>query len=79
MSAFAGNGLSGLVSRYFYRDRAPGASEFMPKATFELSIKANVPEWSNQEVSFALEQDAAYTKTGAAFLDKRQTTLFLIR
>jgi Xaa-Pro aminopeptidase len=47
--------------------------------SIELNVKAKVPEWGNQEVTFALEQDAAFTKTGAAFLDKRQTAFFLIK
>jgi len=47
--------------------------------SIELNVKANVPEWGNQEVQFALEQDAAFTKNGAAFLDRRQTSMILIR
>jgi Xaa-Pro aminopeptidase len=47
--------------------------------SIELNVKTKVPEWGNQEVTFALEQDAAFTKSGAAFLDKRQTAFFLIK
>jgi Xaa-Pro aminopeptidase len=47
--------------------------------SIELNVRANVPEWSNQEVTFALEQDAAFAKAGAAFLDKRQTAMHLIK
>jgi hypothetical protein len=47
--------------------------------SIELNVKANVPEWGNQEVQFALEQDAAFTRSGAKFLDKRQTSLILIQ
>ena len=47
--------------------------------SIELNVRANVSEWGNQEVTFALEQDAAFTKTGSAFIDKRQTVLHLIR
>ena len=47
--------------------------------SIELNVKANVPEWANQEVEFALEQDASHTRAGAAFLDGRQTSLILIK
>ncbi len=47
--------------------------------SIELNVKANVPEWADQEVEFALEQDAAFTRGGAAFLDGRQTSLILIK
>jgi len=47
--------------------------------SIELNVRASVPEWGNQEVSFALEQDAAFTKARAAFIDRRQTALHLIR
>ena len=47
--------------------------------SIELNVTAPVPEWHNQEVQMALEQDAAFTKGGARFLDKRQTELFVIK
>ena len=47
--------------------------------SIELNVRANVPEWGNQEVQFALEQDASFTRKGAAFLDKRQTSMILIK
>jgi hypothetical protein len=47
--------------------------------SIELNILAAVPEWGPQEVQIALEQDAAFTKSGARFLDQRQTKLHLIR
>ena len=47
--------------------------------SIELNNRADVPEWGNQEVRIALEQDAVLTKTGARFLDRRQTALHLIR
>jgi Xaa-Pro aminopeptidase len=45
----------------------------------ELNVKATVPEWNNQEVQMALEQDAVYTRSGARFIGERQTKLHLIR
>ncbi len=47
--------------------------------SIELNVMAPAPEWNNQEVQMALEQDAAFTKNGARFLDRRQTELFVIR
>jgi Xaa-Pro aminopeptidase len=47
--------------------------------SIELNNRADVPEWGNQEVRIALEQDAVLTKAGANFLDRRQTALHLIR
>jgi hypothetical protein len=45
----------------------------------ELSVSAAIPEWHNQEIQMALEQDAAFTARGTNFLDGRQTRFHLIR
>jgi len=47
--------------------------------SIELNVRATVPEWNDQEVQMALEQDATFTKAGARFLDRRQTELILIK
>lgn len=47
--------------------------------SIELNVRSTVPEWANQEVSIALEQDAAFTKDKTYFLDKRQTKFHLVR
>jgi Xaa-Pro aminopeptidase len=47
--------------------------------SIELNALAAVPEWNGQDVRIALEQDAAFTKAGARFLDRRQTDLILIK
>ena len=61
----------------------PGAGDYplYPDAVFsiELNVRAAVPEWNNQDVQIALEQDAAFVKSGVSFLDKRQTELYLIK
>jgi hypothetical protein len=46
--------------------------------TVELSVTAPIPEWDGEEVTFAMEQDAAFTEDGPMFLDGRQTTFHLI-
>jgi Xaa-Pro aminopeptidase len=47
--------------------------------SIELNVLAAVPEWDGQDVQIALEQDAAFTRSGSFFLDKRQTELIVIR
>jgi Xaa-Pro aminopeptidase len=47
--------------------------------SIELNIRAAVPEWGQQEIQIALEQDASFTRSGARFLDQRQTRLHLIK
>jgi hypothetical protein len=45
----------------------------------ELNVGSVVPEWGNQEIVFALEQDAAFTLDGITYLDGRQSELHLIK
>lgn len=46
--------------------------------TVELSVTRPVPEWDGEEVTFALEQDASFTREGVTFIDGRQTALHLV-
>ena len=46
--------------------------------TVELSVTRPVPEWNGEDVTFALEQDASFTRDGVTFIDGRQTTLHLV-
>jgi Xaa-Pro aminopeptidase len=64
------NGVAGLGDFPLFEDTVH---------SIELNVMANVPEWNNQEVQMAIEQDAAFTRSGARFLDKRQTELFVIK
>lgn len=59
----------------------PGDYPLFPDTvhSIELNVRAAVPEWGGQEVQIALEQDAAFTRAGASFLDRRQTALILIK
>ncbi len=78
-----GHAAGPIIGLWDRQEGVPGLGDFELNEdtvhSIELAVKAKVPEWGNQEVSFALEQDAAYTRFGAAFLDQRQTTLFLIK
>jgi Xaa-Pro aminopeptidase len=47
--------------------------------SIELNCRVPVPEWNNQEVVIALEQDASFTTQGLIFLDGRQTRLHLVK
>ena len=44
----------------------------------ELNIKQNIPEWDNNKVRMALEQDIAFTGEQVIYLAGRQTELHLI-
>lgn len=70
----------GMVDK---QDGVPGEGDYPLFAdtahSIELNNRADVPEWGNQEVRIALEQDAVLAKTGAYFLDRRQTALHLVR
>ncbi|OGD29146.1 MAG: hypothetical protein A2V57_10905 [Candidatus Aminicenantes bacterium RBG_19FT_COMBO_65_30] len=65
------------------QDGVPGAGDyplyFDTVYSIELNVRAAVPEWDNQDVQIALEQDAAFTGSGSFFLDRRQTELCLIK
>ena len=45
----------------------------------ELGVRAVIPEWGNQEIQMALEEDAAFAARGTYSLDGRQTELLLIQ
>jgi Xaa-Pro aminopeptidase len=47
--------------------------------SIELNVRHPVPEWDNQVVMFALEEDAALLAQGWDWIDGRQTTFYLIK
>ncbi len=65
------------------QDGVPGAGDYPLFAdtvfSIELNARADVPEWGNQEVTIALEQDAVFLKSGARFLDERPTKFHLVK
>ncbi len=65
-----------------YQEGVPGRGDyiFRPNTwhSIELNVKHNVPEWGNQPVQFALEEDAALLDTGWAWIAGPQTTFYLI-
>lgn len=58
--------------------RGDVAMSYNTSYTVELNAVHAVPEWDGQEVTFPLEQDAAFTESGVIFLDGRQTKFHLI-
>jgi Xaa-Pro aminopeptidase len=66
-----------------YQDGVPvrGDYVFRPDTwhSIELNVSHPVPEWGNQPVTFALEEDAALTSRGWEWIDGRQTTFYLIK
>ena len=47
--------------------------------SIELNVMHKVPEWGDQSVRFALEEDAALLPSGWDWIDGRQTRLYLIK
>jgi hypothetical protein len=45
----------------------------------EFSSTSPVPEWDNQDVRIAYEEDALFTENGCRFIDGRQTQFYLIK
>ncbi|MCX6550620.1 MAG: M24 family metallopeptidase, partial [Acidobacteria bacterium] len=78
-----GHAAGPIVGLWDRQDGVPGLGDFPlfedTAFSIELNVRANVPEWANQEVRMPLEQDILYRKTGPSWLDKRQTSMILIR
>ena len=47
--------------------------------SIEFSSTSSVPEWDNQDVRIAYEEDAVFTKEGCRFIDGHQTEFYLIK
>jgi len=78
-----GHAAGPIIGLWDKQDGVPGLGDFPlfddTVHSIELNVRAPVPEWGGQEVRVELEQDAVYAKTGARWLDVRQTSLILIR
>lgn len=78
-----GHAAGPIIGLWDRQDGVPGGGDFPlfedTVHSIELNVRASVPDWGNEEVRIALEQDAAFRRGGAYFLDERQTTLHLIR
>lgn len=80
---FHGHGAGPLIGLYSKPGEAlPGRGDYElfddTCYAIELNVKADVPEWDNQEVAMYLEQTAAYAQGRLVYLGGRQTELILI-
>ena len=66
-----------------YQNGVPVRGEYVFRPdtwhSIELNVRRAVPEWGNQTVMFALEEDAALTPKGWDWIDGRQTQFYLIK
>ena len=66
-----------------YQDGVPvrGDAVLRPNTwrSIELNVRLPVPEWDNQEVHFALEENAVLAEDGWHWIDGRQSKFYLIR
>jgi hypothetical protein len=66
-----------------YQNGVPVRGEyvFRPAAwhSIELNVRHPVPEWGNQTVMFALEEDALLAANGWDWIDGRQSQFYLIK
>lgn len=81
---YHGHGAGPPIGMTDYQQGVPvrGDYIFRPNTwhSIELNATVNVPEWNNQPVRFALEEDAAILADGKwDWIDGRQTELYLIK
>jgi Xaa-Pro aminopeptidase len=66
-----------------YQEGVPVRGEYIFRPdtwhSIELNVQHAVPEWKNQRVRFALEEDAALLAEGWSWIDGRQTAFYLIK
>jgi len=80
---FHGHAAGPTIGLWDRQGGVPGAGDYPlfydTVYSIELNVKAAIAEWGGQDVQIALEQDAAFTRSGPFFLDRRQTELILIK
>lgn len=80
---YYGHGAGPKIGLGDMQDGVPGVGDYPLYAdtcwAVELSVAAAIPEWGNQEVHFALEQSAVFTKAGVAYPAGRQTEIHLVK
>jgi hypothetical protein len=66
-----------------YQSGVPVRGDYVFRAdtwhSIELNVREAVPEWNNERVMFALEEDAALTASDWKWIDGRQTQFYLIK
>lgn len=80
---FHGHGAGPPIGMVDRQDGVPGRGDygFQPNTweSIELNVKFKVPEWHNQIVQFALEEDAALMPNGWEWVAGRQTKFYLVK
>ena len=80
---YHGHGAGPPIGMTDYQQGVPVRGEYIFRPdtwhSIELNVTHRVPEWNNQPVRFALEEDAALLATGWDWIDGRQTRLYLIK
>jgi Xaa-Pro aminopeptidase len=80
---YHGHGAGPPIGMTDYQDGVPGRGEYLLRAatwhSIELNVTHAVPEWGNEQIRVALEEDAALLDEGWSWIDGRQTALHLIR
>jgi Xaa-Pro aminopeptidase len=80
---YHGHGAGPIVGLWDNQGSIPGRGDYLlyydTCYAIELNARVPIPEWNNQIVRIALEQDAVFTSTGVHYLDGRQTTFHIIK
>jgi Xaa-Pro aminopeptidase len=80
---YHGHGAGPPIGMTDYQQGVPVRGEYIFRPdtwhSIELNVTHRVPEWNNQAVRFALEEDAALLASGWDWIDGRQTRLYLIK
>ena len=80
---FHGHGAGPLIGLWDSQGGVPGRGDYLLFPfnchSIELNVKTAVPEWNNELITFALEQDAFFDGMKCKFIDKRQEEFYLIR
>jgi Xaa-Pro aminopeptidase len=80
---YHGHGAGPPIGMTDYQSGVPVRGEYVFRPdtwhSIELNVTHTVPEWNNQRVRFALEEDAALLSTGWSWIDGRQTSFYLIK
>jgi hypothetical protein len=80
---YHGHGAGPPIGMTDYQHGVPvrGDYVFRPDAwhSIELNVRHTVPEWNDERVMFALEEDALLSADGWNWIDGRQTQFYLIK
>jgi Xaa-Pro aminopeptidase len=80
---YHGHGAGTPIGMTDRQDGVPGRGDYVIRPnswySIELNVTHPVPEWNNQAVRFALEEDAAILPSGWQWVDGRQTSFYLIK